>query len=120
MLGSAVFRLEDDPMLVTDERLEQALGRLAKSDALSAELHMKMERAEFKAKAVKDAVFLRSEGTAGERSARAGTDSTYTDAMNEYFAALQAYETLKNERAREVLVIEVWRSLNSARNKGLL
>jgi hypothetical protein len=107
-------------MLVTDERLETALGRLAKTDAMSAELHMRVERAEFKAKAVKDAVFLRSDGTAGERSAKAGTAEDYTTAMDEYFAALQAYETMKNERSREVLVIEVWRSLNSARNKGLL
>jgi hypothetical protein len=107
-------------VLVTDERLETALGRLAKTDALSAELHMKMERAEFKAKAVKDAMFLRSDGTAGERSAKAGTAEEYVTAMDEYFAALQAYDTIKNERAREVLVIEVWRSLNSARNKGLI
>jgi hypothetical protein len=107
-------------MLVTDERLETALGRLAKTDALSAELHMKMERAEFKAKAVKDAVFLRSEGSVAERQAVAGTSGDYTVAMDEYFTALQAFDTIKNERAREVLVIEVWRSLNSARNKGLL
>jgi hypothetical protein len=107
-------------VLVTDERLEQALGRLAKTDALSAELHMKMERAEFKAKAVKDAVFLRKEGSVAERQAFAGTSEEYATAMDDYFTALQAHDTIKNERAREVLVIEVWRSLNSARNKGLL
>ena len=107
-------------MLVTDERLEQALGRLAKSDALAAELHMKMERAEFKAKAIKDAVFLRAEGSVAERQAIAGTSGDYAQAMEDYFQALQAFDMTKNERAREVLVIEVWRSLNSARNKGLL
>jgi len=107
-------------MLVSDERLETALSRLAKTDALSAELHMKAERAEFKAKAVKDAIFLRSEGAVAERQAKAGISDEYTAAMEDYFAAVQAYDTIKNERAREVLVIEVWRSLNSARNKGLL
>jgi hypothetical protein len=107
-------------VLVTDEILEAALKRLAATDDLSAELHTKVERAEFKAKAIKDAVFLRSEGTAGERSALAGASTDYQSAMDEYFTALQAHEALKNERARKVIVIDVWRSLNSARNKGLL
>ncbi len=107
-------------MLVTDEILEAALKRLAATDDLSAELHTRVERAEFKAKAVKDAAFLRSEGTAGERSAFAGTSEIYAAAMEDYFAALQAHESLRNERARKIIVIDVWRSLNSARNKGLL
>jgi hypothetical protein len=107
-------------MLIDDERLETALKRLAKSDALAAELHMKTERAEFKAKAVKDAMFLRGEGSVAERQASAGTSSEYMVAMDEYFAALQAHDTMKNERSREVIVIECWRSLNSARSKGLV
>lgn len=108
-------------MLIDDERLETALKRLAKSDALVAELHMKAERAEFRAKATKDAVFLRVEGSSAvERQAKAGASDEYSAAMEEYFAALQAHETLKNERSREILVIDVWRSLNSAKGKGLI
>ncbi len=107
-------------MLVTDEILEAALKRLSATDDLSAELHTKVERAEFKAKAVKDAMFLRSEGTAGERSALAGASEEYRAAMDDYFTALQAHEALRNERSRKIIVIDVWRSLNSARNKGLL
>ena len=107
-------------MLVTEKRLEQALGRLAQSDALVAELHMKVERAEFRAKAIKDAVFLRVDGAVAERNAKAGTAPEYAAAMDEYFAALQAHDTLKNERAREVLIVDVWRSLNSAKTKGLI
>lgn len=107
-------------MLISDERLESALKKLARTDELSAELHMKMERAEFRAKAIKDAVFMRSEGTVAEKQAIAGTSQDYSAAMDEYFAALQAYDTIKNERAREVLVCDIWRSLNSTRNKGLL
>ena len=107
-------------MLVTDQRLEAALGKLAKTDQLAAELHMNVERAEFKAKAIKDAIFLRSTGAVAERQAQAGTSEDYIAEMDKYFDALKAYEGLKNERAREVLIIEVWRSLNSARNKGLL
>lgn len=107
-------------MVVTDEIMEAALRRLAATDELSAELHTKVERSEFKAKAVKDSIFLRVEGSVAERQAMAGTDPAYTEAMDEYFAALQAHEALRNERTRKVIVIDVWRSLNSARNKGLL
>jgi len=38
--------------------------------------------------------------------------------MNDYFKALRNFEAMKNERARNVIVIDVWRSLNAARNKG--
>src|ERR1700743_1494160 len=107
-------------MLISDERLEQALKKLAKTDELSAELHMKAERAEVRAKAIRDAIFLRSEGNVAERQAIAGTSQEHTSAMDEYFEALKAYDTIKNERAREVLIIDIWRSLNSARNKGLI
>lgn len=107
-------------MLIDDKRLESALTKLAKTDNLAAELHMKAERAEFRAKATKDAIFLRMDGAVAERQAKAGVSPDYTAAMDEYFAALQAYDTIKNERAREVLVIECWRSLNSARTKGMI
>ena len=107
-------------MVVTDEHMEAALRRLAATDDLAAELHTKVERTEFKAKAVKDAQFLRMQGAVAERQAMAGASAEYETAMDEYFAALQAYEALRNERTRKVIVIEVWRSLNSARSKGLL
>lgn len=107
-------------MLIDEKRLEVALGRLAKTDAMMAELHMKMERAEYKAKAVKDTVFLHCEGSVAERQAQAGVSPEYGQAMDEYFAAMQAHDTMKNERAREVLVIDVWRSLNSAKGKGMI
>ena len=107
-------------MLIDDTRLETALTRLARSDALIAELHMKVERAEYRAKAVKDAVFLRSEGSVAERQATAGTHLDYAAAMDEYFTAMQAHETLRNERSREVIICDIWRSLNSAKTKGLI
>ena len=107
-------------MIVTNERLEQALKKLAHTDAPIAELHANVERAEFRSKAIKDAIFLRSEGSVAERNAIAGTHPEYGAAMEGYFAALQTHETMKNERSREVLVIDVWRSLSSARNKGIV
>ena len=107
-------------MIVSDEIMEAALKKLAATDDISAELHTKVERAAFKAEAIKDAHFLRTQGNVEERKAAARQAQEYQAAMDEYFSALQAYEALRNERARKVIVIDVWRSLNSARNKGLL
>jgi hypothetical protein len=107
-------------MLIPEKRLEDALKKLAETDAVVADLHADVERAEFRAKAVKDAIFLRSEGSVAERNAIAGTHVEYTTAMDTYFTALKMHETMKNERAREVIVIDCWRSMNSARTKGLI
>ena len=107
-------------MLIPNERLEQALKKLAHTDAPVAGLHAEVERAEFRAKAIKDAIFLRSEGSVAERNAIAGTHVEYAAAMETYFAALQAFEVMRNERSREVIVVECWRSMNSARTKGMV
>lgn len=107
-------------MLITDKRLSDALTKIAETDAQVAELHAAVERAEYRAKAVKDAIFLRSEGSVGERNAIAGTHAEYVTAMESYFAALQSHETLKNNRAREFLICDIWRSFSSARTKGLI
>ena len=85
-------------MLIPDSRLEAALTKLAATDGPIAELHANVERNEYRAKAVKDAIFLRSEGSVAERNAIAGTHPEYTSAMENYFSALQAHDTMKNER----------------------
>lgn len=107
-------------MLITDSRLESALKKLAESDLIIAKLHADAERAEFRAKATKDAIFLRETGSVAERSAKAGVHPEYEQAMEHYFKAIQAHEGLRNVRSREVIIIECWRSMNSARTKGLL
>jgi uncharacterized protein (UPF0335 family) len=107
-------------MLISTERLEQALAKLADTDGPVADLHAEVERSEYRAKAVRDAIFLRSEGSVAERNAISGTHPEYSAAMEKYFAALAKHETMKNERSREDIVIQVWRSFSSARTKGLI
>jgi hypothetical protein len=107
-------------VLIPDARLEQALKKLATTDSEVADLHMEVERTEYRAKAVKDAIFLRSEGSVAERQAIAGTHPEYGAAMENYFKAMQLHEAMLNERRREVIVIDCWRSLSSARTKGLV
>jgi hypothetical protein len=107
-------------MLINDARLEKALTHIAQTDERVAELHAEVERAEYRAKAVKDAVFLRSEGSVAERNAIAGTHPEYQAAMETYFGALKDHEAMRNGRSREMLICDVWRSMSSARTKGLI
>jgi hypothetical protein len=105
-------------MLISEARLQKALIFLSETDEPAAALRADAERAEFKAKAIKDAVFLASEGTVAERMAIAGKCEQFATAMDEYFAALRASDAMRNKRSTESIVIDCWRSLNSGRNKG--
>lgn len=107
-------------MLIPDGRLEKALTKLAETDEQVAKLHAELERAKYRASAIKDAIFLRSEGSVAERNAIAGTHPEYSAAMEAYFSSLQAHEALRNERSKENLICDLWRSMSSARTKGLI
>jgi len=105
-------------VLINESRLQKALTYLAETDEPAAVLRAESERAEYKAKAIKDALFLTFEGSVAERQAKAGSDKRYTDALDQYFDALKTSESMRNKRSTEVIVIDTWRSLNSGRNKG--
>jgi hypothetical protein len=103
---------------ITQDRMEDALAHLSETDGPCAELRSNMERAEYKAKAIRDAIFLREEGTVAERSAKAGASTDYEKAMNLYFDYLRLYEAMRNKRQTEGIVIDTWRSLNANRRQG--
>jgi hypothetical protein len=104
--------------MISDKRLEQALIYLSETDQTAAELTANAERMEFKAKAIKDALFLHEEGTVAERTAKAGAHMDYEVAMGAYFSALQSAQAMKNKRQTEALVIDVWRSLQANRRQA--
>ena len=104
--------------MIDEARLHKALTYLATTDEPCAEARADMERAEFKAKAVKDALFRRLSGSVADRQAEAGASAEYALAMGQYFDQLKAYEAMRNKRATEVIVIETWRSLNASRRQG--
>lgn len=114
----ALRRGKGPAMLINEERLQKALTYLATTDEPAADLRADAERAEFKAKAIKDAVFLAKAGTVAERQALAGASGEYCSAMDEYFDALKASDAMRNKRSTESIVVDCWRSLNSGRNKG--
>lgn len=106
--------------MINEERLMKALRYLSETDEPAAELLAMTERLEFKAKAMRDTVFLMEEGTVAERQAKAGSHVEYVKSMEAYFEALKESQHLKNKRGTESIVVDAWRSLNSARNKGNL
>lgn len=108
-------------MSVSIERMEKALVYLAETDELAATLKADMERMEYKARAIRDAVFRRlSDGGVADRQALAGSSEEYATAMEAYFVALARSEYVRNKRSTESIIVEVWRSVNSSRNRGNL
>lgn len=108
-------------MTVTVERMEQALRYLAETDDKAAYHKAHVARTEFRAKSIREAQFkINPEKlkTIAERTAYAASCPEYEQAMEEYFEALRADTHIRNKRNTEATVIEVWRSVNSARNKG--
>lgn len=98
---------------ITQERMEEALDYLLETDVSCAAAKADMEREEFKAEAIKDAIFLRSSGNVEERKALSKTHPEYAIAKNKHFDAIKTYESIRNRRSTEEIVWETWRSINS-------
>lgn len=107
-------------MLITEDRLQQALTYLAQTDEPHAQAKALMKGLEKQEKTIKARVFIEKKGDGGvaEREAMAVTSGDYIEWQGRYEDSIMDYEVLNNKRLREQLVIEVWRSLNSSRNKG--
>lgn len=103
---------------ITEDRVEEALRYLAETDEECARLRAETGRTEFKAKALKAALFTRGVGTVADRQAAAEMSEEYGQAMGVHFDALAAHEAMRNKRSTETLAVEVWRSLNAARRQG--
>ena len=105
-------------MRITDDRAELALRYLAETDEEAAALKTDAERAEFKAKATRDAIFRRLQGSVADRTAEAGSSAEYTLAMAGYFDALQKYEAVRNKRGTESIVVDTWRTIQANQRRG--
>lgn len=104
--------------MIDDKRMAEALDFLADTDEEAAELKTDAARAEFKARAVRDAVFKLTEGTVAERQAIAGNSQEYKDAMQDYFDKDALAETMKNRRNTAELVIRAWQTVAANRRQG--
>lgn len=105
--------------MISDKRRDQALTYLAETDEELAYAGAHVARCEFKAKQIKQTVFLLQTGSVADRTAHAETSQEYADAMENYFEAMRHRDHLRMKRKTEEIVWETWRSQNSARTKGL-
>jgi hypothetical protein len=98
--------------------MEAALTYLAETDEECAVLRADHARAEFKAKSIRSSLIISLVGSVADRTATAECSDDYGHAKRLEFDAFMLYEHMKNKRATECIVIDTWRSLNAARNKG--
>jgi hypothetical protein len=104
--------------LISDERAQKALVYLAETDESCADAKADMERAEFKAKAVKNETFLHSTGTVAERQAFAECSVAHREALDDYFGAIRRYSAIANKRETERIVMDTWRTVQANRRQG--
>jgi len=110
-----------DGMNLPDEKkIGQALNYLGETDESYAQAKARVKALEHTRKIIKAGIYLDAEGTNGEREQKAYADTAYKEWVSEYEDAILDEQTLGAKRKRAELTIEVWRSLNSARSKGIM
>lgn len=102
-------------MVVPDGRVEKAMCFLAETDLEVAERKGMVLRTEFMAKSAEALVYKSLEGSVEDRKQGMRLDESVKKAWEEHFKSVVQHETLKARREREVLVIELWRSVNANR-----
>ncbi len=104
-----------------EEQVAAALAYLSKTDEEWARSCASLEAAELGVKTARDIAFLEFDGgTQAERSARANTTATVRQAYKALEDAVFSKRLIEARRARAILTIDVWRSLNSNRRAGMV
>jgi hypothetical protein len=98
--------------------MEKSLTYLATTDASCAELKANVARSEYLAKLAEAIAFKTADGTVEEKKARAKISEESQKAWDRHFTAIAEYEKVRAKRETEVLVVDVWRSMNANRRVG--
>ena len=103
-----------------EDRAEQALLFLSKTDEEDALYRMEMVKAEAKYKAQLDAIFtaLVDTGSIEDRKARSRKDETSLASWDDYLCALEEFHNTHNKRESQRQALEWCRSLNANRRQG--
>lgn len=102
-----------------ENRIDDALAYLVNTDGQYAKLKADVERTKNKAKRVEALEVMCADGSAQVRKAISESAEAAVSAWNKHYDAIEAFEKLKAERETIVMLIEVWRSYNSARKQGV-
>lgn len=68
---------------------------------------------------IKSIQMLELEGSLGEREAKAYASEPYLRAMKDYEDTTAEFETLRAQRDAAAIAVEMWRSINSSKAKGI-
>lgn len=105
--------------MISEERMEKALGFLARTDEQAAELKTQVLRKEYLIDLMRKRMFIIADGTSVEqRKAVAEISGEVQDSIGEYLSATLEWEKVKAKRATEELIVEAWRSVNANRRQG--
>lgn len=106
-------------MDIPDERLDRAMNFLATSDLEFAARKAMVLRTEFMAKHVEALTYkAQTEGGVEDKKMTVRTDLAVLKAWDAHFDAVRDYENLKAQRERQVIVVELWRSVQANRRVG--
>ena len=106
--------------LPTAEDVADALARLASTDEKIGRLNAAVSAMDHKVKTLKAMEYLKTSGTVGERQAIVDSSQAYKDWVEEMENVMADREILRARRVTAALLVEVWRSVNSARTKGVI
>ena len=105
-------------MIISDERLEQALRYLANTDAKYAVAKSEADRMDDMTKVVYGQCYAESVGdTVKEREHSAYTDAAYQNHIHELAEAKRVVFDYANKRETQRVIYEAWRTLQ-ANNRG--
>ena len=105
-------------MEITREKLEGAMQYLAETDEEWARLKSNVEAKDYARKSIRAEIKLEKKGSNNLRLDIAEASSEYQNACKDKTDAMYDFLVVDARRKRAQLTIEVWRSLNAARNKG--
>lgn len=103
-----------------DNRVDKALSLLAESDLEAADAKVAVLRAKRKAESVEALVFAALTGGVKERELALRLDPRVEAAWEDYFVAVRDNEKLSNRRDHEIRIVELYRSVLSARKVGMV
>ena len=106
--------------MVTEERLDKAMMFLATTDLDCAARKSMVLRTEFMAKHTEALVYkaLGNEGSVEDRKQAVRLDERVVKAWDEHFNAVRDFESLKAQRERQILVVELFRTYSANRRQG--
>ena len=105
---------------LNEDRVETAMAFLAQTDLEYANAKSMLLRLEAKAKSMEATVYIaQQEGSVRDKEMQVRLHPEVQKVWDEYFTLFGSVENIKNQRERHVLVIELYRSVLSARKAGM-